>query len=961
MRVGRARLSLGTIMLCSLLACRLDDEWPTEPSGIMSRPSTASVVTADTLEPVADAHIKSFAPNNNYGAADSLVIRAFSASNSRFSAYINFNVAAIEAALGTGQLDSAKLELYLWDSGSWPSGGGYIDAYRIPNSWAPNGWTENGITANCPNDTNTSNSALNCPGGLWDTTGFGAMTATDQVLVTNPLRGWVSFDVAADVSAWLGGAANHGWHIARENATTNGRAVFWSREGTYKPHLILYMSGGSGIPAVPADTMPSWTLHDTSYTTDAPGYLKHTIGVAFHGGATQQQREAAIASVEGTVIGGWNPAGSTEGLYAVQVSDTTSVEGLRANRLALRSLPQVQAAIYFPLAEANYLRPHDGPNWQKAQWSLTPDNVPNTQRWALEAIEGPAAWGCSTGEQDANVIVADINFDNIAEVVANLRTPLPAFGQRPDLVRHGTGMTSTIAARGNDSAGMTGVMWNAKVLALEVPVSDSGNIITLPALGAVLGVVDGSDTAIVNLSWGSRWDSLPTQQDSIEHARAWAYVGHYFTNIQPMSPNALLVIAAGNQGSTGSQRQDSLDAWWSGLPILADYMPGHVLVVGSSTISQTRAKFSSLGTRPHIYAPGKDVYSYNGSALTITADSGDSYANAYVTGVAGLLKSFDPRLTGPQIRNLILEGADSGGRVITNGKKLLNAHESLKAAARRTGAPLCGNRTYLQGNSVYATREQGQGDEQLGVISAAVSDSLFGSQVLGHLAVEHGGKTVSGCRPQNGGSCLNVLIYQSGSWSPDPTGGGWRGSNSAAFLSSIGRTHDADSVAVWSWVGQPGSGVYDLSLKDIATNQSKYIGRLTSNRPSSLHAQIVVSPSPTGEFLLIAEKTSDLIGCCTGVPTGAYYTMRTADGAVDSVMTIAQRDIHANQVLEGGLLGVISVQDYLTDPQGWIPTGCTFLYVTLPGGQVQQTVTSSHPSCLGPRATLLRPPQVNTH
>lgn len=462
--------------------------------------------------------------------------------------------------------------------------------------------------------------------------------------------------------------------------------------------------------------------------------------------------EAAIASVEGTVIGGWNPAGSAEGLYAVQVSDTTSVEGLRANRTALRLLPQVKSAIYFPLVEATYLRPHDGSNWQKAQWSLTPNNVPSSPRWALEAIAAPAAWGCSKGEHDANVMVADVNFDNVGEVTANLRTPLPAFGQNPsDVIRHGTGMTSTIAARGNDSVGMTGVMWKAQVKVLQVPGS-SQSIKAFPALGMVLSEVDGSDTAIVNLSWGHRWTKVPTQQDSTDHARAWGYIADYFKNIQPMSPNALLIIAAGNQGSTGPQGQDSLDAWWAGLPILADSLPGRVLVVGSSTINQTRAKFSSLGTRPDIYAPGKDVYSYNRSALTIAADSGDSYANAYVTGVAGLLKSFDPRLTGPQIRNFLLEGADSGNRVITNGKKLLNAYEALKAAARRPGAPLCGNQIWIEGDKIKVDR------------NGAAETLLDADEGLSLPELWHGGKRIS----YDAGGDAKAAVFSNGSWIEAP-------------------------------------------------------------------------------------------------------------------------------------------------------------------------------------------------
>lgn len=239
------------ILLLFGAACRLDEESPTEPPGMAPQPTIASVAVVDTLEPNADAHIRAFMPNTNYGSADSLTIRTFTTNSNVFAAYIKFDLAAIQAQVGSGQLDSAKLELMRRGAGSWPAAGDYINVWRIPASWAPGGWAEPNITFNCPHDTNPANNGLNCPGGVWDTTGFGALAPTDQVLMKNSTTGWASWDVTADIEAWIAGTANHGWYIAKHNPNTNARIVFWSREGTYKPHLILYVSDDSDVWSSP--------------------------------------------------------------------------------------------------------------------------------------------------------------------------------------------------------------------------------------------------------------------------------------------------------------------------------------------------------------------------------------------------------------------------------------------------------------------------------------------------------------------------------------------------------------------------------------------------------------------------------------------------------------------------------------------------------------------------------------
>lgn len=74
------------------------------------------------------------------------------------------------------------------------------------------------------------------------------MAPTDQVLLTNDTRNWISFDVTVDVQGWLTDTTNLGWHIAKQNNNNNERIVFWSRESSqHRPRLVLFVSQDSSF------------------------------------------------------------------------------------------------------------------------------------------------------------------------------------------------------------------------------------------------------------------------------------------------------------------------------------------------------------------------------------------------------------------------------------------------------------------------------------------------------------------------------------------------------------------------------------------------------------------------------------------------------------------------------------------------------------------------------------------
>ena len=129
------------------------------------------------------------------------------------------------------------------------------------------------------------------------------MSPTDQVLLTNDTRNWITFDVTADVSAWVNGTANHGWHIAKQNNNNNQRIVFWSKEGTYKPRLLIYASSDTAYrlarlvePSVQANFSHADTLlaPNTSVT--------YTVTAASGHQNVQVTIDGQISSASGTIV-----------------------------------------------------------------------------------------------------------------------------------------------------------------------------------------------------------------------------------------------------------------------------------------------------------------------------------------------------------------------------------------------------------------------------------------------------------------------------------------------------------------------------------------------------------------------------------------------------------------------------------------------------------------------------------
>lgn len=191
------------------------------------------IPTSSTFLSIGDTYLKEGQPNKNQGTEGILRIRQSGQNRS----LVQFDQNAISSFVGTRSVTSATLRFYIsLNSNNWGASGRDVGVHRLTSSW-----TELGATWNCPDDTNTGN---NSPDGVqWEMNNVSlwpfVSTASDIVVHTNGLVGWIEFDVTADVQGFLSGNPNYGWLIKKTNEGQSGSVEYSSKDGANPPELII--------------------------------------------------------------------------------------------------------------------------------------------------------------------------------------------------------------------------------------------------------------------------------------------------------------------------------------------------------------------------------------------------------------------------------------------------------------------------------------------------------------------------------------------------------------------------------------------------------------------------------------------------------------------------------------------------------------------------------------------------
>ncbi|MVM39132.1 S8 family serine peptidase [Spirosoma sp. HMF3257] len=256
-------------------------------------------------------------------------------------------------------------------------------------------------------------------------------------------------------------------------------------------------------------------------------------------------------------------------------------------------------------------------------------------------------------------------------------SPAMRIGQSQQLAMHGSHVAGIIGAKRGNGKGIDGVADNVRIMPIAVVPSNGDERDKDVANGIRYAVENGAK--VINMSFGKR---LSPFKEEVDAAIRFAE-----------ERDVLIVHAAGNNG----ENYDSLPAYPS-----AKYENGqtakNVLVVGNSTwrVGETLpSRSSNYGIQTvDLFAPGTAILStlpHNRYASL----SGTSMASPMTAGVAALLRSYFPKLTAVQVREILMKSSYQPDvlvrkpglstqklpfKSLSHSGGLLNAYEAVKMA-----------------------------------------------------------------------------------------------------------------------------------------------------------------------------------------------------------------------------------------------------------------------------------------
>ncbi|MEU1731062.1 type VII secretion-associated serine protease mycosin [Streptosporangium sp. NPDC020145] len=246
--------------------------------------------------------------------------------------------------------------------------------------------------------------------------------------------------------------------------------------------------------------------------------------------------------------------------------------------------------------------------------------------WGQRRLNLPQAWRLSRG---AKVTVAIV--DSGVDVTHPQLTRVTAFDLtetgKADCVGHGTAVAGIIGGARLKGVPFAGVAPEARLISIKQPLGDEGDLGRL-ALGIVKAAQLGAD--VINVSIQA------SDQPDLRNAVAYA-----------LAKDAVVVAAAGNVN-----KEDGTPA-----PAYPAAYPG-VISVGAANSDGSVADYSNSMTPVTVLAPGSDITSTWPGRSYVEKENGTSFAAAYVSGVAALVRSRYPELNKDQVRWRIARTAD---------------------------------------------------------------------------------------------------------------------------------------------------------------------------------------------------------------------------------------------------------------------------------------------------------------
>jgi serine protease len=584
-------------------------------------------------------------------------------------------------------------------------------------------------------------------------------------------------------------------------------------------------------------------------------------------------------------------AGGTETIArtgpALEKLDHVDDPGLRARLETLLAIKALAIDPQIEYAEPNY----------KVRAMAVPNDAAYPFQWHYPLIDLPAAWDTTAGSPQVIVAVVDTgilsNHPDLRDqwvdgydFVRSAQSAGDGDGIDPNPEDpgdgksaasssfHGTHVSGTVAAAGNNGIGVVGVAYNSRVMPLralgaggEGTTYDVDQAIRFAAgLANDSGTLPARPADIINLSLGG----APYSQSSQELYR------------QVRAAGVSIVASAGNEASS--------------LPSYPAAYDG-VISVAAVDAQRQRASYSNSGSSIDVAAPGGNnsvdingdgypdgVLSTGGLGASgefgYTFLSGTSMAAPHVAGVLALMKAVNPDLSPADIDALLVRGElsdDLGvpGRDNEFGYGLINAQRAVSAALEA-------------GGNVPAENP---------LLSASASALNFSSQVdTLELELRNGGKgelELVGITVSEPWLALNPLDVSSNGLGVYQVVVDRAGLSTGVYSADIIARSSVNTLAVRVLMSVGGGqeadvGVVYILLYEQASEEP--VAQASAIAREGLY-DYAFSNLPSGQYQLFAgsDADNDLLICDAGEACGSWLTV---DQPISITLTSDQEDVN---------------------------------------------------------------------
>jgi thermitase len=312
------------------------------------------------------------------------------------------------------------------------------------------------------------------------------------------------------------------------------------------------------------------------------------------------------------------PASVRATLSAQNARAVGQVPALGVHRLSVpegRELAVIASLRHHPLveyAEPNYI----------IHAVLDPNDPYFPSQWGLDMIDAPEAWDITTGSSDIIIAIVDSGIDldhpDLSGKIIVGYDYVNGDWVPDDDYGHGTHVAGIAAAQTNNSTGVAGVSWGARLMALKA-LNESGDGTYANVANAITYAADHG-AKIINLSLGG----YPGDQ-TLHNAVIYAH-----------NAGCVVVAATGNENG----------------PVMYPAKYAEAFAVAATDSNDVLAWFSNYGPEVDVAAPGVGIYStYLGGGYAF--EDGTSMAAPHVAGLAALIWSEYPGYTNDQVEGRI--------------------------------------------------------------------------------------------------------------------------------------------------------------------------------------------------------------------------------------------------------------------------------------------------------------------